>query len=96
MKAKDIEILGSVESNVQALHKVYVRNGAQFLDDIQSAGIVIEGGGLNQRQSRSIQRHRRHRRTLAEGPIERVKCRDQPHSHHVVPRSGSVFARSHS
>jgi cytoskeletal protein CcmA (bactofilin family) len=46
VKARTVEVQGSVEGQVEAVDKVYIRNGAKFVGDIQSAGIVIEDGGF--------------------------------------------------
>jgi cytoskeletal protein CcmA (bactofilin family) len=43
--ARDVEVRGAVEGNVDASDKVYIRKGAKFVGDIRSAGIVIEDGG---------------------------------------------------
>jgi cytoskeletal protein CcmA (bactofilin family) len=43
--AREIEVLGSLEGKAEAVDKVYIRKGARFIGDVQSAGIVIEDGG---------------------------------------------------
>jgi cytoskeletal protein CcmA (bactofilin family) len=45
VKARDLEIMGSMQGQVEAVNKVYIRKGANFVGDIHSAGIVIEDGG---------------------------------------------------
>jgi cytoskeletal protein CcmA (bactofilin family) len=45
VRAKQVEVQGSIEGQVDAGDKVYIRNGAKFVGDIHSAGIVIEDGG---------------------------------------------------
>jgi cytoskeletal protein CcmA (bactofilin family) len=45
VKAREIEIFGSLEGKAEASDKVYIRKGAKFVGDIHSAGIVIEDGG---------------------------------------------------
>ncbi len=45
VKARDIDVLGSVEGCIEAAEKVYIRKGAHFLGDIHSGSIVIEDGG---------------------------------------------------
>ena len=43
--AREMELIGSIQGKVEAVEKVYIRNGAKFVGDIHSAGIVIEDGG---------------------------------------------------
>jgi cytoskeletal protein CcmA (bactofilin family) len=45
VKAREIEVLGSVEGKIDAVEKVYIRKSAQLIGDIHSAGIIIEDGG---------------------------------------------------
>jgi cytoskeletal protein CcmA (bactofilin family) len=46
IKAKEIDVLGSLQGSVEGADKIYIRNGARFEGDIQALGIVIEDGGL--------------------------------------------------
>lgn len=46
VKAKEIDVLGSLQGTVEGADKIYIRHGARFLGDIQSRGIVIEDGGF--------------------------------------------------
>jgi cytoskeletal protein CcmA (bactofilin family) len=46
VKAKEIDVLGSLHGNIDGADKVYIRNGAQFVGDIHARGIVIEDGGF--------------------------------------------------
>src|ERR1700733_7413110 len=46
VNAKEIDILGSLQGNVEGADKIYIRNGARFIGDIQAGGIVIEDGGF--------------------------------------------------
>ncbi|HLG99994.1 MAG TPA: polymer-forming cytoskeletal protein [Bryobacteraceae bacterium] len=46
VKARTLEVQGSVEGQVEAIDKVYIRKGAKFVGDIRSGGIVIEDGGF--------------------------------------------------
>jgi cytoskeletal protein CcmA (bactofilin family) len=46
IKAKEIDVLGSLQGNVEGADKIYIRNGARFVGDIQALGIVIEDGGF--------------------------------------------------
>jgi cytoskeletal protein CcmA (bactofilin family) len=48
VKAKEIDVLGSLEGNVEGADKIYIRAGARFLGDIRAHGIVIEDGGFVQ------------------------------------------------
>jgi cytoskeletal protein CcmA (bactofilin family) len=45
VRAKEIDVLGSLQGNVEGADKIYIRNGARFEGDIQALGIVIEDGG---------------------------------------------------
>jgi cytoskeletal protein CcmA (bactofilin family) len=45
VKAREIEVLGSIQGKIEAVEKVYIRKSAQFIGDIHSAGIIIEDGG---------------------------------------------------
>jgi cytoskeletal protein CcmA (bactofilin family) len=44
VKARDIELFGSMQGSIEAVNKVYIRKGAKFVGDIQCGGIVIEDG----------------------------------------------------
>jgi len=46
VKAKQIDVLGSLQGNVDGADKIYIRNGAHFVGDIHALGIVIEDGGF--------------------------------------------------
>jgi len=46
IKAKEIDVLGSLQGNVEGADKIYIRNGARFVGDIHARGIVIEDGGF--------------------------------------------------
>ena len=46
VKAKEIEILGSLQGNIDGADKIYIRNGARFVGDIHARGLVIEDGGF--------------------------------------------------
>ena len=46
IKAKEIDVLGSLQGSVEGADKIYIRNGARFEGDSQALGIVIEDGGL--------------------------------------------------
>jgi cytoskeletal protein CcmA (bactofilin family) len=46
VKAKEIDVRGSLEGNVDEVDIIYVRAGARFLGDIHARGIVIEDGGF--------------------------------------------------
>jgi cytoskeletal protein CcmA (bactofilin family) len=45
VKARIVEVKGSIEGQVEAVDKVYIRKGATFVGDIHSGGIIIEDGG---------------------------------------------------
>ena len=45
VSAREVEVLGALEGKVEAVDKVYIRKGANFVGDIHAAGIVIEDGG---------------------------------------------------
>jgi cytoskeletal protein CcmA (bactofilin family) len=46
IKAKQIDVLGSLQGNVEGADKIYIRNGARVVGDIHAQGIVIEDGGF--------------------------------------------------
>jgi len=48
VKARTVEVQGSIEGQVEAADKVYIRKGAKFVGDIRSGGIIIEDGGYIQ------------------------------------------------
>jgi cytoskeletal protein CcmA (bactofilin family) len=45
VKAREIEVQGAFDGQVEVREKTYIRNGAQFIGDIHSGSIVIEDGG---------------------------------------------------
>jgi cytoskeletal protein CcmA (bactofilin family) len=45
VKARVVEVQGSIQGQVDAGDKVYIRKGAKFVGDIRSGGIIIEDGG---------------------------------------------------
>ena len=45
VKAREIEVIGSMNGQAQARDKIHIRNGAEFIGDIQSSSIVIDEGG---------------------------------------------------
>jgi cytoskeletal protein CcmA (bactofilin family) len=46
VRAGEIDVMGSLQGNVEGAEKIYVRNGARFVGDIHAHGIVIEDGGF--------------------------------------------------
>ena len=46
VNAKEIDVMGSLQGNVEGADKIYIRNGARFVGDIHARGIVIEDGGF--------------------------------------------------
>jgi cytoskeletal protein CcmA (bactofilin family) len=46
IKAKEIDVLGSLHGNVDGADKICIRQGAKFVGDILARGIVIEDGGF--------------------------------------------------
>ncbi len=45
VKAREIEVRGSMQGKVEAVDKVFIRKSAELVGDIHSAGIIIEDGG---------------------------------------------------
>jgi cytoskeletal protein CcmA (bactofilin family) len=45
IKAREIEVLGSIQGKIEAVEKVYIRKSAQLIGDIHSDSIIIEDGG---------------------------------------------------
>jgi cytoskeletal protein CcmA (bactofilin family) len=46
IQAKEIDVRGSLQGNVNGSDKIYIRSGAHFMGDIKSRAIVIEDGGF--------------------------------------------------
>ncbi len=46
IKAKEIDVRGSLEGNIGEADIIYIRAGAQFLGDVHTSRIVIEDGGF--------------------------------------------------
>ncbi len=46
VNAKEIDVHGSLQGNVEGADKIYIRSGAHFVGDIHARGIVIEDGGF--------------------------------------------------
>jgi cytoskeletal protein CcmA (bactofilin family) len=44
VKAREIELFGSMQGNIEVVEKVFIRKGAKFVGDIHCGGIVIEDG----------------------------------------------------
>ena len=44
VNARELDVIGSMRGKIEAAEKVYVRNGANVIGDIHSAGIIIEDG----------------------------------------------------
>ena len=44
IKAKEVDIAGTVQGNVNASDRVVLRKGANLVGDVRTAGIVIEDG----------------------------------------------------
>lgn len=46
VKAREIEVRGSLEGDIDGADKIYIRAGARVIGDIQAHGLVIEDGGF--------------------------------------------------
>jgi cytoskeletal protein CcmA (bactofilin family) len=46
VKAEEIEVIGSLQGNVEWTEKIYIRNGARFAGTIRARSILIEDGGF--------------------------------------------------
>jgi cytoskeletal protein CcmA (bactofilin family) len=44
IKAKEVDIAGSVQGNIDAAERIVLRKGANLVGDVRTAGIVIEDG----------------------------------------------------
>src|SRR5262249_46621313 len=44
IKATEVVVAGSVKGNVEASERIILRNGANLVGDVKTAGIVIEDG----------------------------------------------------
>jgi cytoskeletal protein CcmA (bactofilin family) len=43
-KAREVEVMGRIEGDVETLEKISIRKGGQLVGDLKAAGIVIEDG----------------------------------------------------
>jgi cytoskeletal protein CcmA (bactofilin family) len=43
-KAREVDVQGRIDGNVETQEKISIRNGGQLVGDIKAAGIVIEDG----------------------------------------------------
>ncbi|HEY3839812.1 MAG TPA: polymer-forming cytoskeletal protein [Bryobacteraceae bacterium] len=43
-RAREVDVLGRIDGNVETQEKISIRNGGQLVGDIKAAGIVIEDG----------------------------------------------------
>jgi cytoskeletal protein CcmA (bactofilin family) len=43
-RAREVEVLGRIDGDVETQEKISIRNGGQLVGDIKAAGIVIEDG----------------------------------------------------
>jgi cytoskeletal protein CcmA (bactofilin family) len=43
-KAREVEVMGRVDGDVESVEKISIRKGGQLVGDIRAAGIVIEDG----------------------------------------------------
>lgn len=46
VKAEEVEVIGSLQGNVEVTEKIYIRNGAHFTGTIHARNIAIEDGGF--------------------------------------------------
>jgi cytoskeletal protein CcmA (bactofilin family) len=44
IKAKEVDVAGTVQGNVEASNRVVLRKGANLVGDVKTAGIMIEDG----------------------------------------------------
>jgi cytoskeletal protein CcmA (bactofilin family) len=43
-KAREVDVLGRIDGNVETREKISIRNGGQLIGDIKAGGVVIEDG----------------------------------------------------
>ena len=43
-KAREVEVMGRIDGDVESVEKISIRKGGQLVGDIRAAGIVIEDG----------------------------------------------------
>jgi len=67
-RAREVDVLGRIDGDVETQEKISIRNGGQLVGDIKAAGIVIEDGAYFKAASiscgaprRPDQRRKRHR-----------------------------------
>lgn len=46
VKAKELEVRGWIQGNVEAADRIVIMNGASIVGDVKTAGIVIEDGAF--------------------------------------------------
>ena len=44
IKAKEVDVAGAVQGNIDASERIILRKGANLVGDVRTAGIVIEDG----------------------------------------------------
>ncbi len=45
VNAREVELRGTIEGQVEAGEKVFIYRGATFIGDLRSAGLIVEDGG---------------------------------------------------
>ena len=61
-RAREVEIMGRVDGDVETVEKILIRKGGELVGDIKAAGIVIEDGAYFKGSIDIIRR--------AEGPVK--------------------------
>ena len=46
VNAREVELRGTIEGQVEAGEKVFIHRGATFIGDLRSAGLIVEDGGI--------------------------------------------------
>jgi hypothetical protein len=91
VKAKEIDILGSLEGNIDQADIIYIRAGARFLWRYSRASHCHRGRRFHPRQSGSIAPVQRCRRRLVKGLVHGVERGDELHSQNIRLRSRKVL-----
>jgi cytoskeletal protein CcmA (bactofilin family) len=70
--AREVDIAGSIQGNVEATRKITVRTGGKLIGDLRTPGIVIEDGSYFKGNIEIVTRDARQNGTDAESPLTRT------------------------
>ena len=70
--AREVDIAGTIQGNVEATRKITVRTGGKLIGDLRTPGIVIEDGSYFKGNIEIVTREARQDEKGAEPPITRT------------------------